>query len=53
MHSTEGVHGDLGMIQQEDIVILISNSGETAEVLSLLPSPRIPRNGESVVGTSF
>jgi arabinose-5-phosphate isomerase len=38
VHSTEGVHGDLGMIQEEDIVIMISNSGETSEVLSLLPS---------------
>jgi arabinose-5-phosphate isomerase len=38
VHSTEGVHGDLGMIQKEDVVILISNSGETSEVLSLLPS---------------
>jgi arabinose-5-phosphate isomerase len=38
IHSTEGVHGDLGMIEEEDVVILISNSGETAEVLSLLPS---------------
>nr|WP_208559062.1 SIS domain-containing protein [Marinilactibacillus kalidii] len=38
MHSTEGVHGDLGMIERKDIVILISNSGETREVLELLPS---------------
>ncbi|WP_040205218.1 KpsF/GutQ family sugar-phosphate isomerase [Neobacillus jeddahensis] len=38
VHSTEGVHGDLGMIQQDDVVIMISNSGETKEVLSLMPS---------------
>lgn len=38
VHSTEGVHGDLGMIQKEDVVIMLSNSGETAEVLNLLPS---------------
>ncbi|WP_047982720.1 KpsF/GutQ family sugar-phosphate isomerase [Ornithinibacillus contaminans] len=38
MHSTEGIHGDLGMVQKDDLVILISNSGETNEVLSLLPS---------------
>lgn len=38
MHSTEGVHGDLGMITKNDVVILISNSGETDEVLSLLPT---------------
>ncbi|MDD4000897.1 MAG: SIS domain-containing protein [Bacilli bacterium] len=29
MHSTEGVHGDLGMITSDDIVVMISNSGET------------------------
>ena len=38
MHSTEGVHGDLGMIQEKDVVLMISNSGETGEVLSLVPS---------------
>lgn len=38
MHSTEGVHGDLGMVERNDVVILISNSGETQEVLSLLPT---------------
>src|SRR5690606_10272787 len=38
VHSTEGVHGDLGMIEKGDIVIMISNSGETAEVLHLLPT---------------
>jgi arabinose-5-phosphate isomerase len=38
VHSTEGVHGDLGMVQNDDVVIMISNSGETSEVLSLLPS---------------
>ncbi len=38
VHSTEGVHGDLGMIEKEDTVIMISNSGETKEVLNLLPS---------------
>ena len=38
MHSTEGVHGDLGMITPNDCVLLISNSGETREVLNLLPT---------------
>lgn len=37
VHSGEGLHGDLGMITPEDVVILISYSGETAEVLALLP----------------
>lgn len=38
VHSTEGVHGDLGMIEKDDVVILISNSGETQEVLNLIPT---------------
>ena len=38
VHSTEAVHGDLGMIQEKDVVILISNSGNTKEVLSNLPT---------------
>lgn len=38
MHATEGLHGDLGLIQKDDVVILISNSGETAEVNHLFPS---------------
>ncbi len=37
VHATEASHGDLGMITADDIVIAISNSGETAEVTSLLP----------------
>ncbi len=38
VHATEGCHGDLGMIEEKDVVIMISNSGETKEVLNLLPS---------------
>ena len=33
VHGTEAVHGDLGMVPKDDVVILISNSGETAEIL--------------------
>ncbi len=33
VHSTEAMHGDLGMISKDDIAILISNSGNTAEVV--------------------
>lgn len=36
VHAAEAVHGDLGMIGPEDVVILISHSGETSEVLALL-----------------
>lgn len=38
VHATEAVHGDLGMIEKDDVVIAISNSGETKEVLNTLPS---------------
>ena len=38
VHGTEAVHGDLGMVAKDDVVILISNSGETAEILATLPS---------------
>jgi arabinose-5-phosphate isomerase len=37
VHPGEASHGDLGMIQPEDVVIAISNSGETAEILTILP----------------
>jgi len=37
LHPAEGVHGDLGMIMRGDLVIAISNSGETEEVLRILP----------------
>lgn len=37
VHPGEASHGDLGMITQHDIVLLISNSGETHEILSIIP----------------
>lgn len=37
LHPAEGIHGDLGMIMKGDVVIAISNSGETEEVLRILP----------------
>jgi len=37
LHPAEAVHGDIGMITPEDVVIAISKSGETQEVLDLLP----------------
>ena len=36
VHSTEAVHGDLGRIRGDDVVVVLSNSGETAEVLQML-----------------
>ena len=38
LHPVEGLHGDLGMVSSQDILLAISNSGETAEILTLLPS---------------
>ncbi|MGN5146362.1 KpsF/GutQ family sugar-phosphate isomerase [Aeromonas veronii] len=38
VHPAEAFHGDLGMITPDDVVVLISNSGETDEVLKLIPS---------------
>ena len=37
MHPAEGLHGDLGMIDHRDLVIAISNSGNTEEILRCLP----------------
>jgi arabinose-5-phosphate isomerase len=37
MHPAEANHGDLGMLTQQDILLAISNSGETAELLALIP----------------
>jgi arabinose-5-phosphate isomerase len=37
VHPGEASHGDLGMLSVEDVVIAISNSGETAEVLTIIP----------------
>lgn len=37
LHPAEGIHGDLGMVGGKDLVLAISNSGETAEINSLLP----------------
>jgi arabinose-5-phosphate isomerase len=37
LHPAEGVNGDYGMLAKEDIVIAISNSGETRELLDVLP----------------
>src|SRR5689334_6820019 len=37
LHPAEGIHGDLGMVARRDALIALSNSGETEEVLKLLP----------------
>lgn len=38
MHPGEALHGDLGMLTSEDVVIAISNSGETEEILKIIPA---------------
>jgi len=47
VHPGEASHGDLGMITQEDVVLTISNSGETGEVLAI--SPVIKRIGAKLI----
>ena len=40
LHPAEAIHGDLGMVREKSVVILISHSGETEEVVKLLPALR-------------
>ena len=40
LHPAEALHGDLGMVTEEDVVLLLSNSGETEEIVRLIPSLR-------------
>jgi arabinose-5-phosphate isomerase len=40
LHAAEATHGDLGMVSRGDVALAISNSGETAEVVALLPHLR-------------
>ena len=37
LHPTDALHGDLGMVRKEDVVILVSKSGNTEEISNLLP----------------
>jgi arabinose-5-phosphate isomerase len=47
LHPAEAIHGDLGMVTKEDIVIALSNSGETNEVLNIVPV--IKRIGAKII----
>jgi arabinose-5-phosphate isomerase len=40
LHPVEGVHGDLGMIVRGDVVVAVSNSGGTTEIIEILPALR-------------
>lgn len=47
LHPAEGLHGDLGMVTEKDVIIAISNSGETEEIIKIIPS--IKRIGAKVI----
>src|SRR6476469_2161370 len=47
LHPAEAIHGDLGMVVKGDVVLAISNSGETEELVRLIPS--LKRIGASIV----
>ncbi len=44
MHAADAVHGDLGIIKPEDIIICISNSGSTPEIKVLIPFIKLMGN---------
>tara|TARA_B100000003_G_scaffold30437_1_gene24435 strand:- start:216 stop:647 length:432 start_codon:yes stop_codon:yes gene_type:complete len=46
IHPTEAAHGDIGMIDKKDIILLISNSGETDEIINIIPS--LKRHGKKI-----
>lgn len=50
IHPTEAMHGDLGMIGKEDSVLAISYSGESDELIAILP--HLKRHGVSIIGMS-
>ena len=47
LHPAEGIHGDLGMVTGDDIVIALSYSGETGELISILPT--LKRIGAKII----
>ncbi|MHB8231791.1 MAG: KpsF/GutQ family sugar-phosphate isomerase [bacterium] len=50
MHPAEASHGDLGVISQNDAVIVLSNSGNTKEIISILPAVKLI--GAKIIGFS-
>lgn len=50
MHAADAIHGDLGMVQEEDVVICLSKSGNTEEVKTLIPL--IKARGNTLIGVS-
>ena len=54
IHPTEAAHGDMGMIGKDDMVLLFSNSGETQEIISILPAlKRTAKKLISVTGNAL
>ena len=54
IHPTEAAHGDMGMIGKNDMVLLFSNSGETQEIISILPAlKRASKKLVSVTGNAL
>lgn len=54
IHPGEALHGDLGMVTNNDIVVVISNSGETDEIINIIPSiKRIGAKIVSIVGEKY
>jgi arabinose-5-phosphate isomerase len=37
LHPAEGIHGDLGMVSRNDVIMMVSNSGETQELIAIIP----------------
>jgi len=37
LHPADSLHGDIGMLQKDDVVVIVSNSGETEEIIKILP----------------
>ena len=50
LHPAEAIHGDLGMVTGQDIILAFSNSGETTEILNILPS--LKRIGAKLIAVS-
>ncbi|MGN0938315.1 MAG: SIS domain-containing protein [Selenomonas sp.] len=50
LHPAEAFHGDLGMVTEQDVVVAISNSGESSEIVNILPIIR--RIGATIIAMS-
>lgn len=50
LHAAEAIHGDLGMIQKDDVIICISKSGNSPEIKALIPL--LKRDGNILIGIS-